>query len=44
MNCKKLLQVPLRVIFYTFYNALVFPFLSRNLLTQTMLEDHKGQL
>lgn len=41
MNCGRLCQVPLRVVFCTFYSALVFPFLSRNLLTQTMLEDHE---
>lgn len=41
MDSGRLRQVPLRVVFCTFYSALIFPFLSRNLLTQTMLEDHE---
>lgn len=34
----KLQQVPLRVVFLTFYSALTFPFLSRNLISRTMME------
>lgn len=34
----KLQQVPLRVVFLTFYSALIFPFLSRNLISRTMME------
>lgn len=41
MDSGRLRQVPLRVVFCTFYSALVFPFLSKNLLTQTMMQDHE---
>lgn len=41
MDSGRLRQVPLRVVFCTFYSALVFPFLSKDLLTQTMMQDHE---
>lgn len=41
MDSGKLRQVPLRVVFCTFYSALVFPFLSKDLLTQTMMQDQE---
>lgn len=41
MDSGRLRQVPLRIVFCTFYSALVFPFLSKNLLTQTMMQDHE---
>lgn len=41
MDSGRLRQVPLRIVFCTFYSALVFPFLSKDLLTQTMMQDQE---
>lgn len=41
MNSGKLKKVPLRMVFFTFYGALIFPFVSRNLVLHEMLEDNE---
>ena len=37
----KLKQVPLRIVFFTFYSALIFPFISRNLISLEMLNENE---
>lgn len=37
----KLRQVPLRIVFFTFYGALIFPFISRNLISVEMLNENE---
>lgn len=37
----KLKQIPLRIVFFTFYSALIFPFISRNLISLEMLNENE---
>lgn len=37
----KLKQVPLRIVFFTFYSALIFPFISRNLISLEILNENE---
>lgn len=41
MDKGRLRRVPLRIVFLTFYSALTFPFVSRKLMRETMME--KGE-
>ena len=41
MDQGRLRRVPLRIVFLTFYSALTFPFVSRKLMRETMME--KGE-
>lgn len=41
MENGRLRRVPLRVIFLTFYGALIFPFVSRKLVDETMMEENE---
>lgn len=34
-------KVPLRIVFFTFYSALTFPFISRGLVVKTMMEEEE---
>ena len=42
MNSGKLRKVPSRMVFFTFYSALIFPFISRNLVNTTMLDEDEN--
>lgn len=39
MRNGRLRRVPLRIIFLTFYSALIFPFVSQKLVAKTMMEE-----